>query len=143
MGSITAIIHVGSSSTWHGGIHPSHTIYLYENSRPVFLMHNVSVLGNEENIFLNERKFFPSIENMLDDLYVFIASEIFNAFKIPEDGNSDIDVDYYRNHSKKCIAELDFKVVITTLQGSSLRTDDIDKFPGEYEIAKVEKFRNY
>ncbi len=75
MGSITAQIIVGSSHPYHGGIDPTYYVFLFENSRPLWIL-------VPQNIFREPvrgpRKivWIPTVENMLEDALLMIAIHV-------------------------------------------------------------------
>ncbi|MFY0546388.1 hypothetical protein [Brevibacillus sp. H7] len=72
MGTITAQILIGEAHPNHGGIYPTHVLYLSENSRPSWILteHNILVesTGNQKPIIWN-----PTVENMLEDALLMIS----------------------------------------------------------------------
>jgi hypothetical protein len=72
MATMTAQILVGSSHQYHGGITPSHYLFLSENDRPAWIM-------VKQNIFTGKTAtgsrivWIPTVENMLEDGLLMIA----------------------------------------------------------------------
>lgn len=75
MATMTAQILVGGSSQYHGGIIPSHVLYLSENSRPAWILmsHEISSEGP-----LDTRRviWIPTVERMLEDALVMISLHV-------------------------------------------------------------------
>jgi len=71
MATLTAQILVGESHPNHGGINPSHYLFLSENSRPAWIL-------TPENIFSEDQEqdkivWIPTLENMLEDALLMIG----------------------------------------------------------------------
>lgn len=75
MGTITAQMLVGNPHPNHGGITPSHYLFLSENSRPAWLLIGQNIF--EEAGPVSPRKtWVPTVENMLEDALLMIAIHI-------------------------------------------------------------------
>jgi hypothetical protein len=75
MATFTAQILVGSSHLYHGGISPTHCLYLSENDRPAWILINHSVVGSD----LPEHSpitWIPTVEDMLEDALLMIAVHV-------------------------------------------------------------------
>jgi len=71
MATLTAQILVGGSHPNHGGINPSHYLFLSENSRPAWIL-------TSENIFSEKQEqekivWIPTLENILEDALLMIG----------------------------------------------------------------------
>ncbi len=73
MSTVTAQILVGQPHTYHGGIGPTHYLFLLENSKPVWVLAN-------ENISRYTRvrriRWIPTIRNMLEDALLMIGVHV-------------------------------------------------------------------
>jgi len=75
MGACSAQILIGRPHPDHGGIIPSHYLFLSENSRPAWSLVNQNIY-QEEKRKRNGITWIPSLENMLEDAFVMIAVHI-------------------------------------------------------------------
>jgi hypothetical protein len=74
MGTFTAQILVGHDHIYHGGITPSHAVFLSENSRPAWILKNLDVfkkVNESESV-----RWIPTLENMLDDAMLLIGIHV-------------------------------------------------------------------
>ena len=74
MSTITAQILVGQAHPYHGGIMPSHFLFLSENSRPGWVL-------TEANLYDSEREtkrvvWIPTVEHMLEDAFLMTAVHV-------------------------------------------------------------------
>ncbi|MGX8797672.1 hypothetical protein ACR6HW_16670 [Fusibacter sp. JL298sf-3] len=74
MATFTAQILIGHDHEYHGGIIPSHGLYLSENSRPVWILKNLDLYeeGNDKQII----RWVPTLDNMLDDAMLLIGIHV-------------------------------------------------------------------
>ena len=70
MGSYSATMLVGQAHPNHGGIIPTHEMYLRENDRPSWEMMSHSSMIDKKNLWL------PSVEHMLEDGLLMINALI-------------------------------------------------------------------
>lgn len=72
MGTITAQILIGEAHPNHGGIYPTHVLYLSENSRPSWILteHNILVESDRNQ---KAMIWVPTVENMLEDALLMIS----------------------------------------------------------------------
>lgn len=78
MGTMTAQILIGKSHPYHGGINPSHYLFLFENDRPVLTLvpENIST-GRPQS---SEIRWIPSsYENILEDAILMIAINVYKV----------------------------------------------------------------
>jgi len=75
MGTITAQILVGMQHPNHGGIVPTHFLFLSENSRPAWTLvnQNISDLSRTEDMRI---VWIPSTDNMVEDALVMVAIHV-------------------------------------------------------------------
>jgi hypothetical protein len=75
MGTFTAQILAGVPHLYHGGIIPTHYLFLSENSRPSWTLVNQNVVDRSED---KEKPivWIPSVENMLEDALVMVAIHV-------------------------------------------------------------------
>lgn len=71
--TVTATIIIGTPHLFHGGIIPTHIIFLSENDRPALILRS---LKDEE-----ERIVIPTIENTVNDIFLIIAVYLLKALK--------------------------------------------------------------
>lgn len=140
MSTTTANIFIGHAHPNDSGIIPSHLIHLSESSRPAYILHSLD--GKEE-----VKAIIPTLENMIDDLYMMIAVYILKELDPgkpmqTEDRSSLYDIfskqerlDLYKK-TKKIISKYHLKVVFNILDGSSLlyEIEKIKKYPNDFEV---------
>lgn len=77
MGTLTAQILVGTSRPNHGGIAPSHYVFLYENSKPAWILtpQNVFTDLRPQKASQGDRRitWIPTVEHMLEDALLMVA----------------------------------------------------------------------
>lgn len=67
MGTLTAQILVGNTHPYHGGITPTHALYLSENSRPAWTLMSHDVYARKEQPALQPVVWVPTVEHLLED----------------------------------------------------------------------------
>lgn len=135
MGSATAQLLIGESHPHHGGIIPTHQVFLYENDRPVLQLTKVGASGGSK-----VTRWVPTVQNMLEDALLMVcvsslrAANVIEAFKaacrgprqrIPDENLCLNDIDaVVRAHlydlSKTVLSQSGVKLVFTVLCGSTL-----------------------
>ena len=124
MATITSTIFIGTSHPNHSGINPSHLILLSENSRPSFILYNLS--EKQKEIIL-----IPTIENTMNDLFLMISTYIlkslppFDSKKIDKkkslyDIINESERENLYSQTKKLLKKNRIKVVLNLLEGSHL-----------------------
>lgn len=140
MATTTAIILIGKAHQNSSGINPTHLIRLSENDRPALILQTLE--GNEKSIVI-----VPTLENIVDDIYLMIAVFILNGIKPTKNINNNkrISIDEILDNSerrslytesKKLIEKIEIKVVFNILDGSHLlnHIDIIKSYPKDIEI---------
>ena len=140
MATTTATILVGHAHPNDGGINPTHFIQLTENSRPVLILRSVD--GNDE-----PRIMIPTLENMVDDIYLFIATYVLQVVKSARPINDPTRESMYELYTQeerkalyaetlKALQQKKFKVVFHILQGSYLlrQLELINRYPANVEV---------
>ena len=134
MSTMTAQILIGQSHTYHGGINPSHYLFLSENSKPALILlpqnYDKSMKSSE-----SRKIWIPTLENMLEDALVMIAVNVLkdeqvislaNKYINSKDDNyvymyDDIEAeDRKKLYQASKIMNKNYKIVISIFQGSSL-----------------------
>ncbi len=137
MGTITAQIIVGKPDLYHGGINPTHFLFLSENDRPTWIL-------VEENISAGQGKprqprvvWIPTVEGILEDAFLMIGLHIIKdkelikeakplfknkpLIKISLDKDIDkADLILLHNRNKEVIAKFNAKMIISSFHGSSI-----------------------
>ena len=75
MATLTAQMLVGSAHPNHGGINPTHYLFLSENDRPVWILVPQNVLGRGE-ARSDRVVWIPTLEHMLDDAMLMVAVHV-------------------------------------------------------------------
>ncbi len=84
MATFTAHILVGHSHPNHGGISPSHALFLSENSRPTWILIPLGLPGSESTTGHNSITWVPTVEHMLEDALLMIAVHVLQERSIVE-----------------------------------------------------------
>jgi hypothetical protein len=157
MATMTAQILIGSPHPYHGGIIPSHKIYLSENSRPALIMakENIgedSYEQNTKNAF-DKVTWIPTLENMLDDILLmvsffilkdkYISEELLKIdnkklsfLELYEDIDEKTRFDLYQSNKKVIGGYKDLKFIFSIFKGSALiaETNKIKDYKIDYEL---------
>ncbi|MBI3039281.1 hypothetical protein HYY75_09590 [bacterium] len=83
MGTLTAQILVGTPHPNHGGINPTHCMFLSENSRPAWVITPLNVFQEDRNVE-NKIIWIPTLEDMLEDAFLMIAIHVKRNHEIIE-----------------------------------------------------------
>jgi hypothetical protein len=154
MGSFTAQILVGEPHIYHGGIYPSHYLFLSENDRPAWTMVNQNIIdGHFDLKDLSEVKkkrivWIPTVEHMLEDALLMIVIHIIEnqevidlAKTIYKDADAErvemyCYTDPQRDKLYKACRKIENwpKIVVTLLRDSSITTTKM-KILKKYSIA--------
>jgi hypothetical protein len=70
LATITAQILIGTEHPYHGGINPTHFLFLSENDRPAWILTNENITG--ENTDVETIVWNPTTENMFEDALFMI-----------------------------------------------------------------------
>lgn len=130
MGTVTAQIMVGSSHRYHGGITPTHALYLSENDRPAWVLIQHDPMGQEASN--RAATWIPTVDHMLEDGLTMIAAEVVGAPGLTEKFRSKLDAERFLTlpeaFSEEELQELrelgrsqfgGLRIVITVLQEST------------------------
>lgn len=138
MATMTAQIQVGQAHRYHGGINPTHYLFLSENSRPAWILVSQKSFndGKEESEIKNDKvTWIPTLERMLEDALVMIAYYILKDSKVCRlvdkyvNSKSKNWVEVYEDIPENIREELykacrskdnNYKMVVTVMGGSSL-----------------------
>lgn len=160
MATFTAHILVGHAHPNHGGITPTHQLYLSENSRPAWLLTGSGVRNGASATPTEMITWIPTLENMLEDALLMIALHIVRdsavtelagrAFKstIPDVVTlyKDIDrQDLDRLYERSRVADFNRKLVLTVLEPSTLigRLGVLEKYRMDVEVCAPRYSRSY
>ncbi len=140
MATTTATILVGRAHQNHSGIIPTHLIRLTENSRPALIMQSLEGMEDVKIVI-------PTLENMVDDIYLMIAVFVLKKFENLEHIHNEESKSIYDlfsekerytlyNKTKKIIRGSGIKVVFNILDNSHLlsQIDIIKKYPKDIEV---------
>lgn len=75
MATMTAQILVGGSHRNHGGIIPTHVLFLSENSRPAWILASQQIYADDP-VDTQRIIWIPTVERMLEDAIVMIAMHV-------------------------------------------------------------------
>ena len=82
MGTMTAQILIGTPHQNHGGITPTHCLYLSENSRPAWILVPQNIFIEKEDQNYGKIVWIPTLENMLEDALLMIGLHVVQDEKI-------------------------------------------------------------
>lgn len=137
MGTMTAQFLIGSGYPHHGGIIPTHYLFLSENSRPALVLLSQNIYDNTENTPEDKIIWIPSLENMLEDALLMIALYVIRDeqllklarkyIKFFGDNRIEVYQDIFDEGREKfyhaCrLLGRQFKIVLSVYEGSSLLT---------------------
>ncbi|MBN1859838.1 MAG: hypothetical protein JW840_00095 [Candidatus Thermoplasmatota archaeon] len=146
MASFTAQMLVGDSDPYHGGINPTHYLFLSENSRPAWILVPQNIFDNKK-VEKGKITWIPNLDSMLEDAFLMIAiyiikdKEIVNLTKKYFTNSEENWVELYEDISiddrfhlyEKCRQlKSDIRIVITVLDESSIK--------GHLKITKKYRF---
>ena len=160
MGTFTAQILVGTPHQNHGGITPTHCLFLSENSRPAWVLLPQNIFEPSPNLKNDKITWIPTVENMLEDALLMIAMHVIQDKEI-----TGLAEKVFRNKAPHWVAlyddidELDriklyekcreignrFKIVITVMEESSItgQLKVIEDYKMDVEVCKPSFSRMY
>ncbi len=159
MGSFTAEILVGSPHPYHGGIIPTHFLFLSENSRPNLILVSEKIFSNKsENV--KKIRWIPTVENMLEDALLMISlnvvknEEMIKLFRKFSQKNEDDNILIYNDLKKEERDELyqrcreieNFpKIVVSVFKGSTIMSQlfVLKKYKMDVEVCPFVYCREY
>ena len=137
MATFTAQIMVGTPHPNHGGINPTHYLFLSENSRPAWVLVPQNVFEREQPNRSSKITLIPTLEHMLEDAFLMTAIFVLEDEEIcrlarqffrNKERNwvelyNDVDPEHLEVLYEKCRAlPNNHKLVITAYDGSSIRS---------------------
>lgn len=159
MGTVTAQILIGSSHPNHGGIHPTHFLFLMENDHPSWTLVNENFFKEGQGD-IQGLTWIPTVENTLEDAILMTAIHVSKSptiIDLAKNFNSAIEMDHVQLYSVleesqreqlylKCRSLSDFpKVVISVLRGSMIdrQLTVMEQYKMDVEICRVVYSRLY
>ena len=158
MSTLTAEILIGAPHIYHGGIAPTHYLFLSENSKPAWILikENVARRGGIGKKIV----WIPNVENMLEIGFLMVAYHVLkdeNIINMSEELNSDIKKDFVHFYSlfdeksenelyKLCKNLKQFpKLIISIFQTSTLlgQLHVIEKYNMDVEVCLPVYTRQY
>lgn len=156
MSMITAQLLIGTGHQNHGGINPSFTLYLHENSRPAW---ELIKFKNEQKASKQNLVWIPTVENMLEDALLMIAVHVLKNEDIIGELSylKDLErVEMYKDIpteklqklyqlSREISKKYEYKIVLTILEGSSLGTQIkiFEQYDMDVEVCTMKYSRFY
>lgn len=133
MSTVTAQMLVGTAHPNHGGINPTHALYLAENSRPVWTLVGTNLRRGGRGR-MREFIWIPTTENMLEDGLVMVGVHVLKDPQIVQLAErfgllEKSTVEVYRDlgvDTRELLYEASrqvqarYKVILTVLDGSSI-----------------------
>jgi len=148
MSTVTAQILIGHPHLYHGGIGPTHYLFLLENSRPVWILVNENISRFTR---LRKIRWIPTIEHMLEDALLMIGVHLIKNKELMDMAMS-FNPDYkkpmielYSTFSdeqlnklyKKCREIKNFpKIVVVALNESAIKSqlDILEKYKMDVDV---------
>ncbi|MDD3093600.1 MAG: hypothetical protein PHS38_08660 [Bacteroidales bacterium] len=140
MSTTTATILIGRAHQNHGGIIPTHLIQLTENSRPSLLLQPIEGPSDVKVVI-------PTLENIVDDIYLMVTVFILNKIKPAKDIDNWERLSMYDlfdenersslyEESRRIIKDTSIKIIFNIFEGSHLLNyvDIIKEYPNDLEI---------
>lgn len=163
MGTYTASILVGKEDIYHGGIIPTHQLFLSENDKPAWVLTEM----DSENRSSRKIVWVPTLENMLEDALLMVAIYVLKDKEVVEKAERCFKIslyDYYNyielySHiedddrrelyrlCKRVFHKYELKLTLTVMLGSYIlkQIHVLREYPVECEvcITKFARSRNY
>ena len=140
MSTTTATILVGRAHQNHSGIIPTHLIQLTENSRPSLLLQPIEGPSDVKVVI-------PTLENIVDDIYLMVTVFILNKIKPAKDIDNWERLSMYDlfdenersslyEESRRIIKDTSIKIIFNIFEGSHLINyeDLINYYPNDLNI---------
>ncbi|MCK8827814.1 hypothetical protein MWH25_08680 [Natroniella acetigena] len=158
MGTMTAQVLVGNSHPNHGGINPSHYLFLSENSRPAWILVPQNIFPGGGRGKRDKVTWIPTLENMLEDallmigLYVLedenlieLARQYFNDFESEHIALYDdiSEGDRKRLYQECRKLDYDFKIVITTFDSKRFNFKVLEEYLMDVSVCTPDYRRWY
>ncbi len=160
MATFTAHILVGSAHPNHGGISPTHHLYLSENSRPAWLLIADNLVDRMSDTPSETITWIPTLENTLEDALLMIALYVVKDSSVRDvardllgtkDANSvtlheDIDEQQlHQLYERSRAADIPAKLVLTVMHGSAVmrQLKVLEKYTMEVEVCVPYYTRSY
>ncbi len=160
MATITAQILVGHAHPNHGGVTPTHRLYLSENSRPAWILAPETVFAREGVTQNGKITWIPTVENMLEDALLMIAIHVVRDPTVSEAAErflrskssslvtlyEDIDRKDLEQLYEKCrAAEINSKLVLTIMDGSTVagQLKVLEKYRMDVEVCTPRYSRSH
>ncbi len=155
---MTAQILVGRAHQNHGGINPSHYLFLSENSRPAWVLVPQNIFTESRENESKKITWIPTLEYMLEDallmigLYVLedeklcdLAEKYFKDFKAKRVALYDDIREEDRKHLYQECRKLDydFKIVITTFDSKRFNFKFLEEYSMDLSICTPDYRRWY
>ena len=159
MSTVTAQFLVGRAHQNHGGIEPTHYLFLTENSKPAWFIFTTDVFSEEKHK-TKKITWIPTVDNMLEDALLMIAIHILKDKEICELAKK-----YFRNKSAEWVEmyedidekdrhqlyekcrdiKIRFKIVLTALEGSSIlnQIKILENYKMDMEIFTPQYIRSF
>lgn len=160
MATFTAQILIGSAHPNHGGINPTHQLYLSENSHPAWLLVPAIAANRVPSMPSETLTWIPTHENILEDALLMIALHVVRDPGVSEAAErllrtktpsfatlrEDIDKqDLQHLHEKSRAVETGVKLVITVMEGSTVmgQLKVLEQYRMEVEVCTTLYSRSY
>lgn len=151
MGTFTAHALVGAPHQHHGGIVPSHRLYLSENDRPAWVLVPESAGDGSASRLGHTVTWIPTLENMLEDGLLMIALHVVQNRAVRDVAGpllarppkeplvlyDAIDREQLPSLYELCRNSSDsYKLVLTVLPGSTIRSQlgVLDRYSMDVEV---------
>tara|TARA_Y100000310_G_C20457028_1_gene703520 strand:+ start:136 stop:609 length:474 start_codon:yes stop_codon:yes gene_type:complete len=149
MGTFTAQVLIGREHPYHGGINPSHQLFLSENNRPAWILKSFEE-NDEKTVWI------PTLEHMFEDallmigIYILKDKKLIELFRKYRKSKNDSDmnlVELYDDIDSKDLDKLyeqgkkmktDYKLIFSIFEESSIKNVDnvLKDYNFKFEVLK-------
>ncbi|MGP3560652.1 hypothetical protein [Geobacillus sp. BK01] len=151
MATLTAQLLIGKGHPYHGGINPTHYLFLSENSVPAWILVPENLFSSKQLKPFKKKVWIPTLEHMLEDGLLMAAYYVLNDPVIQEKASPFVEAkegrsfQLYKDIGMNSLRELhalcrqidtDYKVAFTIFDDSSLNShlDVLKQYKMDVEI---------
>lgn len=151
MATLTAQLLIGKGHPYHGGINPTHYLFLSENSVPAWILVPENLLSSKHPKPFKKKVWIPTLEHMLEDGLLMVVYYVLNDPVIQEkarpfiEGKKGRRVQLYEDIDMSSLRELhalcrqmdtDYKIAFTIFDDSTLNghLDVLKQYKMDVEI---------
>ncbi len=160
MATITAHALIGHAHPHHGGVNPTHRMYLSENDRPAWILLPETLGDTASASWDTKVTWIPTLDNMLEDALLMVALHILKdaeLISVAHQSFRDVNADHVTLHENITSDDLErlyttcrrvthqYKLALTVLEGSTIsrQVRVLEKYPMDVEVCTVRYARSY